>query len=361
MDKLKINYRPLTGRAGKLLLFSYARYRLWAAEDHLLNMVSKEYSESCKRFYLNDIQAIVITRTRTGRLWNIILAILLLLAALAVLIIYLSLVRSEEAHGPEFILAPLVALPLIGLINNVILGPTCKTRLYTAVQVEELAPLSRLRTAEKVVDELKPMIEAAQGRLTPESLDASSAESVAAVPAASAGAAAPLPFAVTAPAAPEIRHERGDYHAAFLAMTLIFGLSAMIDIFWQHHIKNLLDTILLLPFLGLGVTALVKQRQSDLPPGVKAMPWLGLGFLLLTFLFMVIYYPFFIAVHPELIESMLRNGRMQEPVFLGFLAVEAVVYSSLALIGLLRLNRFQAAHAAVKTGAGSAGTGAADG
>jgi len=359
MDKPPIKYRPLTGSSRKMFgLFSSARHRLWAADDHILNQEMRAYSESCKRFYFHDIQAIVITRTKAGRTLSIIIA---LLSALFVMIALIGVGAGNlPALTRVVICCSFSGIFLIALLINWLLGPTCKTRLYTAVQAEDLVSLSRLRTAQKVVAMLRPMIEAAQGRLTPEALDASSAETVSAIPSASADTAAPLPFARPASAEPEIRHERGNYHAAFFALNLLFAASALIDIFWQHRIKNHIDTLMLLPFVALAIVALVKQRHSDLPQDIKVMPWLSLGFLMLMILYILFYTPIYAISHPEF----LKNGYptpLEGPVFLVFLSIEAVVYSSFGLIGLMRVNRFQAGHDAAGTRASSAaGPGAAN-
>ena len=48
--------------------------RLWLGDDHLLQVESMGgYSETYKRFYFRDIQAIIVQRTRTWVVWNIVL------------------------------------------------------------------------------------------------------------------------------------------------------------------------------------------------------------------------------------------------------------------------------------------------
>ena len=67
------------------------------------------------------------------------------------------------------IFAVVFAVPL--LINN-ILGPACTCYLRTAVQIEEMPPLSRVRRARQVLDRIRPFIIAAQGGLPPEEISA---------------------------------------------------------------------------------------------------------------------------------------------------------------------------------------------
>jgi hypothetical protein len=356
MSATPVKYRALPGRAKKLFgFFEYTRYRLWLSDDHLLNVQMKVYSESCRRYFLRDIQAITITRTQSGRTLNIVLGIL------AAVFLLLGLILNIGSTEPVSFLwtGPLVAIFLISLAINTAFGPTCKTRLYTAVQAEDLVSLSRLRTARKVAAMLKPYIEAAQGRLTPEALETASAEPVTVTPAASAGSAAPLPFARPAAAEPEVRHERGNYHAAFFAMNLLFALSSLIDIFWQHRIKNTIDTIMILPFVALAIVALLKQRRSDLPSGIKVMPWISLAIVMAGFLFISFYTPIYAVTHPDILRSGFAQTPLEGPAFLVFLSLETVAYLSIGLIGALRLNKFQTApDSALSASAPGGGTGA---
>ncbi|HEO70150.1 MAG TPA: hypothetical protein ENN80_02730, partial [Candidatus Hydrogenedentes bacterium] len=61
--------------------------------------------------------------------------------------------------------------PLVGFVLNLYRGPTCKCHLHTAVQDEDLVALRRWRRAQRVAASLKPLIEAAQGRLTPDDFE----------------------------------------------------------------------------------------------------------------------------------------------------------------------------------------------
>ena len=56
------------------------------------------------------------------------------------------------------------------LLINMYRGPTCETKLLTAVQTEKLHSLHRLKNAFKVMDRLRPHIQSAQGTLSREDL-----------------------------------------------------------------------------------------------------------------------------------------------------------------------------------------------
>jgi hypothetical protein len=127
---------------------------LWLGRDHLLSIDSNLMSEQYKRFYFRDIQAFTIVKTRRKEAWNFTLVMLLVF------------------FGSFFINGSVVsgvwaAIAGLGLVLNNILGTTCTVYLRTAVQVEELSSLCRLRRARKVLARIRPLIEAAQGQLAP--------------------------------------------------------------------------------------------------------------------------------------------------------------------------------------------------
>ena len=121
---------------------------------------------SCSVFPGPPSPAITIRKTKRREIWNMALMILLIVW-LATLVDALLSVPVEEVAilwGTAFVF---VAVPL--LANNV-LGPACAVYLRTAVQIEELPSLNRVRRARKVVDRIRPLIVAAQGQLTPEEI-----------------------------------------------------------------------------------------------------------------------------------------------------------------------------------------------
>ncbi|HEY1662130.1 MAG TPA: hypothetical protein VGI03_06900 [Verrucomicrobiae bacterium] len=143
-----------------------SRCSLWLGEDHLLSVDSSGYTETYKRFYFQDIQAIQFYETRRGINWNIILGTI-------VTVIFVLVMIAKPAGSPSnwqggeiawmVILVILLAIFGLFLVINLIHGPTCKTYLRTAVQTEELAALSRVRRANKALAKIRPLIVAAQG------------------------------------------------------------------------------------------------------------------------------------------------------------------------------------------------------
>src|SRR5438105_2031626 len=160
-------YRRLTwsrrrSQAG-LVVFSPARSSLWLGKDHLLGIDTTGYTETYKRFYFRDIQAIIIRRTNRLRNWSLGLGVPAGLFAL------FAAVASREVVVAS-ILGTVAGLFLLAALLNVAAGPTCVCHLRTAVQTEELPSLNRLRRTRKVLNRLRPFIVEAQGQLAPEDI-----------------------------------------------------------------------------------------------------------------------------------------------------------------------------------------------
>jgi hypothetical protein len=132
---------------------------LWTGTDHLLSISSFRFVEDYKRFYYQDIEAIVVRKTLLGKIQN------LSLVLLAGFVIFASLSFEGAAAAVFWTLTGAVLL-LMGF--NFLMGPTCVCHLQTAVQNEKLPSLHRLRTARKAIKRLRPLIEAAQGTSPPE-------------------------------------------------------------------------------------------------------------------------------------------------------------------------------------------------
>ncbi len=61
---------------GKKKGFLIGHHTLWQGPDHLLQIYSRLGVEDYKRFYFNDIQAIITRKTGTGRIQNIVIGAL---------------------------------------------------------------------------------------------------------------------------------------------------------------------------------------------------------------------------------------------------------------------------------------------
>ena len=138
-----------------------SRSSLWLGPDHLLVIDTNGYTETYKRFYFRDIQAITITLSQRRLTWNWVLGVLTGVTLGCWLIYFLSSRNLDWL--PVVIALGMIALFAIPLLLNNTLGPTCTCQLRTAVQTEELCPLGRLERARRVIGELRPLILQAQG------------------------------------------------------------------------------------------------------------------------------------------------------------------------------------------------------
>jgi hypothetical protein len=139
-----------------------SRVSLWLGNDHLLLVEGTGFTETYKRFYFRDIQAITVQETTRRTVWNSVLAV-----PLAICLIGLLVSSLPAANVPAMItwsiFAVILAVPFA--VNNV-RGTACVCQLRTAVQTEDLGSLSRVRKAQKVLEKIRPLIAAAQGQLT---------------------------------------------------------------------------------------------------------------------------------------------------------------------------------------------------
>ena len=163
-------YRKLPGRS---LAFSGIG-RLWLAEDHLLEVESLLFHERYRRFFLPDIAALIVRRTKARLYWNIAHGVLGGGgAALAVgLWWWGTFIKEAEPRTFLWVMAglvtPVAAFFLILLLINSLLGPTCRCHLQTtAAGSRPLAAPTRLRAARRLLTRLAPLIEAAQKSSAP--------------------------------------------------------------------------------------------------------------------------------------------------------------------------------------------------
>jgi len=153
-------YRKLSGRAKRNFgLVVNDKQRLWLGEDHILLITLRSLTERYKRFYFNDIQALTLQKTPSGAILN---TILLILAAIMAIIIAAGIFNGWPS--PAYIVPALIGfIMLLGAVINTVLGPTCSCHLLTAIHEEPLFCLGRINTAQKVIEELRVIVENVQG------------------------------------------------------------------------------------------------------------------------------------------------------------------------------------------------------
>lgn len=130
--------------------------QLWVGGDHLLHVQSTGYSENYRRFYLRDIQSLLIVHTATRTYVAVALAVLLLIT---------FLIARGVTDGSPAGYAIMTAVFIPFFLWNHLLGPGCRVVIVTAVQQENVRALSRLPKTHRVLAELGPRIAAAQADL----------------------------------------------------------------------------------------------------------------------------------------------------------------------------------------------------
>jgi hypothetical protein len=116
--------------------------------------------ETYKRFYFRDIQAVVIRTTSARTIWNIVM-VLPLIGCLTGLMVSLTSNPQNEVAILTWLILSCILL-LVVLINNV-RGASCACYLRTAVQIERLPSLNRVRKARRVLNRIRPLMAAVQG------------------------------------------------------------------------------------------------------------------------------------------------------------------------------------------------------
>jgi hypothetical protein len=143
----------------KFAVISSGNSSLWLGKDHLLCIDTTGYTENYKRFYFRDIQAFIVHKTDRYKWWSLILGVLAAGCLLSA--------AFSSGTVLKIILGIVGALFSLIFLVNVALGQSSACQVRTAVQIEELPSLNRLRQTRKAMARLRPLIVAAQGALTP--------------------------------------------------------------------------------------------------------------------------------------------------------------------------------------------------
>jgi len=159
--------------------------RWYLSEDCLLAAKRVLYSVEYKRFYLQDLESIVVWRSRAW-VWRMIVP--------GVLFALLDVAFSQWANletGAVF-----GGIGFAWVLLELVLGPTAKSRIRTTGASVELPLVARARRARKVLAKIDGAVRAARGQTAQSAGPATSPESV--KPPAqtnSGGSATPIPIA----------------------------------------------------------------------------------------------------------------------------------------------------------------------
>jgi hypothetical protein len=309
--------------------FLIGQYTLWRGSDHLLHIYSRVGVEEYKRFYFNDIQAVVTRKTAVGKFQNIGMGCL-------VLILMVPAVTLDGAWTLFYSIAAAVMLFL--LLVSFFKGPTCETNLMTAVQTEKLHSLHRLKNTLKVMDSLRDHIQRTQGILAREALN-----KIPVQPTANQDSHRKVQQHGSKRAAH--RDEKGRAHMGLFMLLLLDGVLASLGFFFTHVVLTIISTIASLGMGILIIVALVKQHDSRMSGSLKALTWASLGFICINFVAGYVISIFFAIQNPgmvynqwEVFKSMSLLSPWENPLKLSFDIFTICGALLLGIPGLFLLN-----------------------
>jgi hypothetical protein len=326
MAKKQREYRRLPGKGSSFLI---GIATLWLGTDHLLSIDSKRVSEDYKRFYYRDIQGIITRKTVVGKVQNVFLGLFFGL---------FGLVCLPAEGGASIFFGILAGMFLLVLLINCWRGPTCVCHIQTGVQTDKLPSLKRLKTARKAMARLRPMIEQAQGRITPEQLKSKS------LPRSPAATTASR---VTPPGQPqEEGHWR--FHELLFSLLLLGGLFAAIDLSYNHAAITFAATAITMGTAVCVIIALVTQHGSYMKRAVQAVTWTTLGCVCLDFFLGYILYVIVAVKNPkavnnqwEMIKIISAMSPMDSPWVAGTYMFSICYSFALGICGVILLRRSQ--------------------
>jgi hypothetical protein len=264
MAKITSEYHKLPGSKKGFLI---GKYTLWLGSDHLLQIFSRVGVEEYKRFYFSDIQAVVTRKTVIGALQNIFGGLLVLIFALPAI---------SFDGGWSLFYAIVAGVMLLLLLLGLFKGPTCETKLMTAVQTEKLHTLHRFKNTAKVMDRLRMHIHQTQGRINREALDKMPVRPL-------KGLSTNRRVSQGSSKITALRNEKGRVHMGLFALLLLKGMLVSLGFFVTHVMLTIIASISILGMGILVIVALVKQHNSTLGGSLKAITWACLGFICINF------------------------------------------------------------------------------
>ena len=262
-------HKRLPGKATGL----YRRVRLWLEHDHLLAVESNTYQESYQRYYFKDIQGILIRKTARGKILNGLVGVPTALAGLKLMTIW---------HGDSlwvWFWGLIGGFLLVLLLGNIFQGPTCVTHIRDPDLTAKLPSLHRLRTARKVRDSLRFLVELEQGRLDRGQIRQAAPPPQSAMPTTKGNSRAAGRSSEHGPASPAYA---GWAHWMLLACCLVLAGFLILYLYSNGPAMAGAGLLLAATLLVVNTFALAKQAGSSAPPGVKAFAWSVLGLLFVT-------------------------------------------------------------------------------
>ncbi len=266
----------------------FAVYSLWQGPDHMLSAETVMATESYRRFYFREIQAISVQKTGMYHVYSFIFG---LPGALALMM---------GTMGNTWPQPCLVFSAMAGLLVsiNLLRGPTCVCHIRTAVQNVKIRALVRMRRLDKILAQVKPLIAEAQAHLP---TDTYSPAALKAVPPTTPAApdrrvASAEPSPATGPVATRL-------HQILFGALVIQALLAGVDFLVSNLLYGIFETLFATGVMIVTVVALARQADSGINATAKRFTWATLA--LVCFELAVGYAAsiWIYATHPELLEN----------------------------------------------------------
>jgi hypothetical protein len=137
---------------------------LWLGKDHIMLVKSSFAVERYRRWFLREIQAVVVRRTSARLIWNSVLGVF---AALLLAGAGGCLYASTTSNAPDDVVAMGVTAAVLGLAGiafvvamavNTSLGPACSVFVQTPHGLDRLSTPNRIQAIEKLIAQLQPQL-----------------------------------------------------------------------------------------------------------------------------------------------------------------------------------------------------------
>ena len=299
-------YRRVPGRP----FGAFRRDSLWLAEDHLLSVQSNRFSENYRRYYFGDIQAFTIQRTAPISPWTFVAGAIA--AAFLLPGLFFDVQRTFLWVSGALFLA--ITLALIGF------GPTCACYIQTAVSRERLWSLRWMRTAEKALAILRPIIENSQGTLTEEMSGLPSTPP--SVPSSAAIAPPPLPISK--------QPETAWGYEFFFAVLLLDSLHSYLGLSHTGTPMDVAGWTILITEVICVPWLIIRQRRYEVPGAIRV--------ILLLALLITGGLTYAVNILTNLAKQ-LKTTSGSYPGFIALHITAAALYATLGLAGLVLITR----------------------
>jgi hypothetical protein len=298
---------------------------IWESESHLLLVRNSVLAETYRRFYFRDIQAVMILQNHY-RLFNALMLGVLVLPAIA--LFATSIVRGWDIAATITISISTAAL-LAPFVINLTRGPCCKCFLQTSVQRDILDPITRVRDARRVLDQIRPRIESLQGELGDDQLDTYSIDI--AEPRADVPKPPPRPLRVI----------KVTFHKAVYLLMLLGAATSLFMLVspGNHKVIAVGGAVIIVASFVCNIGALFRQFRSTLAKSLRVLTWCALAYLC-TGVFVSWLYSIVHAFESlnHLGQGLGEAGNTHDPIYSTILLVDSLLSAALGLVGLLMLR-----------------------